>query len=84
MAPQTLLTPFAKPSNAPALLLPASAPTPNLTLSYTQLAQLIDTLRSQLDSWDYNGGLKQGDVVSMSLVNGAEFAVAFLGVTAHR
>ncbi|KAL8286255.1 hypothetical protein RQP46_004743 [Phenoliferia psychrophenolica] len=80
----TLLTPFSPPAspNAPALILPASSPTPNLTLSYGQLTQLIDGVRKSLDTWD--GRLNKGDVVSMSFINGVEFAACFLGVGAHR
>lgn len=85
MVPQTLLTPFQHPSSTPALVLPASAPTPNLSLSYTQLSSLIHDVRFSLDTWDGAGKpLQAGDVVSLSLVNGVEFAVGFLGVGAHR
>ncbi|KDE06250.1 hypothetical protein MVLG_03409 [Microbotryum lychnidis-dioicae p1A1 Lamole] len=78
----TLLTPFARPSTSPAIVLPASSHLPNTTLSYRQLASHIDSLRQQLEAW--SGGLKAGDVVSMSLINGPEFAIAFLGVGSHR
>lgn len=80
----TLLTPFSPPAapNAPALVLPASSPTPNLTISYGKLAQLIGDVRKALDTWD--GRLNKGDVVSMSFINGVEFAACFLGVGAHR
>lgn len=85
MAPQTLLTPFQRPSAAPALVLPASALTPNLSISYAQLSALINDVRLSLDTWDEAGKpLQAGDVVSLSLVNGVEFAVGFLGVGAHR
>lgn len=68
-------------------MLPESSSTPGTTLSYSQLMDQIDRVRQQLDQW--NGGesgkaLEQGDVVSMSLVNSAEFAVSFLAVGAHR
>ncbi|SCZ96519.1 BZ3500_MvSof-1268-A1-R1_Chr8-2g10258 [Microbotryum saponariae] len=78
----TLLTPFARPSTSPAILLPASSHLPNTTLSYRQLASHIDSLRQQLEAW--SGALQVGDVVSMSLINGPEFAIAFLGVGSHR
>lgn len=83
----TLLTPFSHPSSSPALLLPTSASPTNgpLTLSYTNLSKLVHHLREQLDQWQGpNGALKKGDTVSMSLGNGVEFSLSFLGVGAHR
>ncbi|SCV67345.1 BQ2448_5991 [Microbotryum intermedium] len=79
---RTLLSPFARPSPSPAILLPASSHLPNTTLNYRQLADHIDSVRQQLEAW--SGALQVGDVVSMSLINGPEFAVAFLGVGSHR
>lgn len=84
---RTLLSPLSSPSSAPALILPRSATTTttNLTLSYSQLATLVDSVRSTLDTWDGNGQeLNKGDVVSSSLINGIEFAASFLGIGAHR
>lgn len=80
---KTLLSPFLPPlsPSAPAIILPASSPTPNVTLSYAQFAAEIDGLRRALD---VSGGLAIGDVVSMSFVNGVEFAFSFLAVAAHR
>ncbi|ORY43940.1 peroxisomal-coenzyme A synthetase [Leucosporidium creatinivorum] len=81
----TLLKPFTQPSSSPALLLPASASLGPLSLSYSNLTHLIHSLRDQLDKWEGpNGPLNQGDVVSISLGNGIEFALSFLGVGAHR
>lgn len=82
MAPRTLLSPFAKQSDAPAILLPASASPANVKLSYNDLGRFVDSVRQQLDEWDSK--LQVGDVVSMSLINSAEFAAAFLGIGAHR
>lgn len=82
---KTLISPFYKPASGPAILLPASAATPNVSISHSKLAALIDDVRTSLDQWDGNGTpLQHGDVVSMSLINGVEFAAAFLGVGAHR
>ncbi|KAK4056181.1 hypothetical protein OIO90_002912 [Microbotryomycetes sp. JL221] len=80
--PRTLLTPFERKSNNAAILLPQSARPGNVSLSYNELGALVDSVRTQLDSW--TGNLQVGDVVSMSLINSAEFAAAFLGVGAHR
>ncbi|KAM0747492.1 acetyl-CoA synthetase-like protein [Meredithblackwellia eburnea MCA 4105] len=66
--------------SSPALVLPSSSPTPNLAISYAQLAELVTSLRQQLAPV----GLNKGDVVSMSLVNSSEFAAAFIGVANNR
>ncbi|KAK4049654.1 hypothetical protein OIV83_003929 [Microbotryomycetes sp. JL201] len=82
MTQRTLLAPFSQSSDAPAILLPASATPQNVTVSYDHLRQLVDGVRQQLDAWD--GNLAHGDVVSLSLINNLEFAAAFLGIGAHR
>lgn len=64
--------------SAPALILPPSSPHCRdgrpYAISYHHFAQLISDLQSQLASL----GLSPQDVVSSSLINGVEFAVAFL------
>jgi acyl-CoA synthetase (AMP-forming)/AMP-acid ligase II len=81
---QTLLTPFHGTSYSPAIILPPSAGR-SQTISYSELKTHIGSFISQLDSWDGPAGpLQAGDTVSMSLVNGAEFVVSFLGVGGHR
>lgn len=55
MSERTLLSPFKKKSLAPAIVLPASSPTPNVTLSFDDLAAQVEAVRVALDSWDGNG-----------------------------
>lgn len=88
--PRTLISPLtvAEHGSLPAIMLPGTSPVGRVNLDYNQLHNLVNTVRHSLDTWSgYKGTnkpLKQGDVVSMSLVNGTEFAAAFLGITAHR
>lgn len=71
--PRTGYTP-----SAPALILPPSSPHAHdgrpYPISYHHLAQLVGDVQSQLAAL----GLAPQDAVSSSLINGVEFAVAFL------
>lgn len=67
----------------PALILPPSSPHAGnapLHISYAHLQHLVQGVQAQLAAL----GLKVGDVVSSSLGNGVEFAVAFLATGAQR
>ncbi|CAO1617375.1 unnamed protein product [Parajaminaea phylloscopi] len=86
---RTLLAPFAPRRGytpaAPAIILPPSSPhaqgsnTP-YSVSYHHLQHLVESLQIQLASL----GLDVGQVVSSSLINGIEFAIAFLATGAQR
>ena len=65
--------------SAPALILPASSPTP-FTFSYQKLHELVLHLQAQLATF----GLSPGQVVSSSLINGVEFTLAFFATGAQR
>ncbi|EPQ31468.1 uncharacterized protein PFL1_00803 [Pseudozyma flocculosa PF-1] len=64
---------------APAILLPASSPTP-YTFTYHKLHSLVLDLQAQIASF----GLDPSQVVSSSLINGVEFTLAFLATGAQR
>ena len=59
--------------DAEAIELPASAGKP-MSISYSELADLVHQVRAQLASWQ----LPKGTVVCSSLVNSLEFVVVFL------
>ena len=59
--------------DAVAIELPASAGKP-MSISYSELADLVHQVRAQLASWQ----LPKGTVVCSSLVNSLEFVVVFL------
>ena len=66
-------------ATTPAIILPASSPTP-FTFSYDRLHALVLDLQHQLASFN----LAPGSSVSSSLVNGIEFTLAFLATGAER
>ena len=70
-------------SDSPALILPPSATRSNATetISFSAFSAAIDGFRAQLAEL---GVLSEQDAVSMSLINSAEFVVAFIAVGLHR
>lgn len=70
--------------SAPAIILPPSSPHAQqgrpYIISYQQLHHLVLDLQAQLAGL----GLEVGDVLSSSLINGVEFAVAFIATGAQR
>lgn len=92
MTTPTLMLPFTPRSgyspSSPAIILPPSSPHAQASanpgrpfiISYHHLHHLVLDLQSQLAALD----LKVGDALSSSLINGVEFAVAFLATGAQR
>lgn len=76
------LTSLLHRSDSTALVLPPSATDAGIQeISYDEFSSAIDDFRSQLDKL---GLLQAQDAVSMSLINSAEFVVAFIAVGLHR
>ena len=76
------LTSLLHRSDATALVLPPSATDSDIQeISFNEFSAAIDDFRSQLDGL---GLLEAQDAVSMSLINSAEFVVAFIAVGLHR
>jgi acyl-CoA synthetase (AMP-forming)/AMP-acid ligase II len=71
----TLVTALSTTSSSPAIIIPES----NLHISYPSLKHHISTLQSQLAKL----GVSPGSAVSISLINGLEFAISFLAVGAQ-
>ncbi|CAO1637060.1 unnamed protein product [Sympodiomycopsis kandeliae] len=90
MTTDTLALPFVPRAgytpSAPAIILPPSSPhcqaakSSAYHVSYHHLSSLISSLQSQLAAL----GLQDQDAVSSSLINGIEFAVAFLATGCQR
>jgi oxalate---CoA ligase len=71
----TLTTALNYASSSPAIIVPEK----DLTLSYKDVQKLISSLQARLAEI----GIGPGAAVPMSLINGLEFAIAFLAVGAH-
>jgi oxalate---CoA ligase len=71
----TLVTALSSTSSSPAIIIPSS----NLHVSYPSLQKHISHLQSTLASL----GVAPGSAVSISLINGLEFAISFLAVGAQ-
>lgn len=72
----TLTSALAYASNSPAVIIPET----DLHLSYNEIKQQIASLQSSLAQI----GLSPQSAVSISLINGLEFAISFLAVGAQR